>query len=620
MNDRFWQEVSQQEEYITRRVMDAFLREDIRTIVSHSEVIQKEALESKRLKRYWPLEMPDCWLKVAHLGKFNLFVPLRPCNYMQDWKVQTAAWLFELEGEFYGCNHFSRWLEQFATGLNDEQFEYFCRFDDECHCAVEQKILAQVVFQKQRDKLGRNIFRLANGWQKMLLIEQLAAHCDHPLYPTARAKFGLSADAIEKYCPEAMPEFELNWLAVPRALYHSCVSEMPDIWPSFEQVGLAKELADDYRLVPVHPLTFDQYLKKSLSDWEHHKSVRYAPTTYLKVRPTLSVRTLALVDKPECHIKLPLPMRTLGNKNIRTIKPSTINDGFVFQQLLQYLAVNDKNLQGRYLHCDEESGGHIDQRSDLAWLVRRYPAKTGESTPVCVAALMAETADGSLVIEQLAAEYYQGELDALLDDYFSLLLKVHLRLCLVYGIALESNQQNTMLLFSHTQPLQLLFRDNDAGRINPHQLTQGLEKLLSQHVDPHDSGSVVACLADDWLVRFVDQRIMVEGQLPLLQMFTTINLQLNIGCIIAGLAERGLVDSRQRYACLFEKFNAELTKLESQAFDTSLFKSVVLDAPHHYAKYLLTAASLLSKQQSQAADINKFYGLSAPNPLQRKAG
>lgn len=32
-------------------------------------------------------------------------------------------------------------------------------------------------------------------------------------------------------------------------------------------------------------------------------------------------------------------------------------------------------------------------------------------------------------------------------------------------------------------------------------------------------------------------------------------------------------------------------------------------------KYLLSAGSLLSKQLTGAADINKFYGDSAPNPF-----
>ncbi len=602
MKDRYWQETSQQAHYITQRVIDAFLREDIRRIVSEGEIINSESLQ-----KYWPLEMPEYWLKVSHLGAFILYIPVQPCDFIQRWQVQTAAWLFVHEGQFLACNHFSRWLEQLAAGLSDDRSGYFRDYKEECYCAVEQKQLAEQVFEQQRARLSQKISECGDGWQQMSRIEQLAAHCDHPLYPTARAKFGMPNDAIEQFCPEAMPQFELNWLAVPKVLFHRSVNELPEWWPSFERVGLSQALAEEYRLVPVHPLTFTCYLPQTLADWSYFKNIYFAPKSYLAVRPTLSVRTVVLIDSPEIHIKLPLPMRTLGSKNIRTIKPSTITDGFVFQQLLQHLAETDEHLQGLFLHCDEENGGHIDGRSDLAWLIRRYPEKTAESTPVCVAALMAEAGNGQLVIEQLAAVYYQNDLGALLEDYFSLLLKVHLRFCLVYGIALESNQQNTLLLFSHNQPLQLLFRDNDAGRINPEQFNQ------SPNLTP-------ASLISEWLDNFIDQRILVEGQLPLIQMFTTINLQLNMGCIIAGLAQRGLVDSQQQYARLAEKFCTELAAIEAEGFDTAMFKAVVMDAPNHYAKYLLSAASLMSKQQSQAADINKYYGLSAPNPFIQKAG
>lgn len=593
MNDNSsWLEVSAQEQYITRRVMDAFLREDIREIVS-----QGTLCPASQLTAHWPLDRPQHWLKINHLGTFTLYLPVNKSSFIQPWRVQTSAWLYEQDGQYSAHNHYNDWLEQLATGLSDEQSQYYRNYLDECHCAVNQKSQAMQLFEQQSNTLDQPITTLGDGWQQMSLIEQLAAHCDHPLYPTARAKFGLADSAIETYCPEAMGQFELNWLAVPKVLHHASMTQTPDVWPTFEQVGLSPQLTEDHALVPLHPLTAEQYLPQTLKDWAHCQKIHFAPKPFLMVRPTLSVRTVALVDRPEVHIKLPLPMRTLGSKNIRTIKPSTINDGFVFQQLLQQLAVCDEQLNRLYLHSDEQNGGHVDGRADLAWLLRRYPAQTASTTPVCVAAFMAQAPNGKLVIEQLAESYYDNDLTALLEDYFALLLKVHIRLCLVYGIALESNQQNTLVLFGKDQPLQLLFRDNDAGRINPQQLQQTLEG--SEH----------------WLARFIDQRILVEGQLPLIQMFTTINLQLNIGCIIDGLVERNLVDAKQQYACLRQLFEQELSSLQAQGYDGDLFRSVVLDAPHHYAKYLLTAASLMSKQQSQAADINKYYGLSAPNPL-----
>lgn len=584
--------MKQTQRYITQRVIDAFLREDIRGILS-----QGEWLNASAMAHHWPHDTPTSWLKISHLGDFRLYLPVKDSGFIQPWVSQGATWLFERDNQFTTYEHYDQWLAQMAVGLTANEKQLYAQYQQECLCACEQQAQAQLLFAQQQANLSQPIASLNSGWQQMSLIEQLAAHCDHPLYPTARAKFGLAADAIAHYCPEAMGQFELNWLAVPKALCNNAQLPLPSEWPSFGDVGLSESLAASHQLVPVHPLTLNEYLGETLQNWPHLAQMHIAPQPFMSVRPTLSVRTVAMVEHPEVHIKLPLPMRTLGSKNIRTIKPSTINDGYVFQQLLQHLEANDDQLNGLYLHCDEQSGGDVDARADLAWLLRRYPAQTAQTTPVCVAAFLAQTPDGKTVIEQLAQSHYHGGLNTLLVDYFALLIKVHVRLCLRYGIALESNQQNTLVLFSRGRPLQLLFRDNDAGRIDPTKLSQQLTG------------------ADDWLTRFIDRRIAVDDPKALVQMFTTINLQLNIGCIIDGLAKRNLVDSHQQYVTLNQLFEQNLSALEDEGVDTGLFRQMVLAAPCHWAKYLLSAASLMSKQQSQAADINKFYGLSAPNPL-----
>lgn len=67
----------------------------------------------------------------------------------------------------------------------------------------------------------------------------------------------------------------------------------------------------------------------------------------------------------------------------------------------------------------------------------------------------------------MVERFYAGSLQHWLDDYLDLLLQVHLRLWLRYGIALEANQQNAVLMFEAGQPLCLLMKDNDAARLAP---------------------------------------------------------------------------------------------------------------------------------------------------------
>lgn len=586
------------QQYITQRVIDTCLRENVRNISHSGELVSDTKMEKVLID--WPYVKPKHWLSISHLGDFILYLPVEKNKFIQPWKVAVPAWLVVEKNNVFDSHiglHYRDWLTLLSENLTEEQQSYYHTYSKECDCAVEHKAIAQQIFTAQQDKLNQDIFAQPDSWQQLSLTEQLGAHLDHPLYPTARAKFGLDEQSIQAYCPEAMVEFSLNWLAVPKAIYTSTMAMQPKEWPTFEQVGLITSLAETHQLVPVHPLTFKQYLVTALKDWPHKTEIHYAQLSYLKVRPTLSVRTMLLVDQPNTHIKLPLPMSTLGSKNIRTIKASTITDGFVFQEILQYLAKNDKQLTGHYLHSNEQQGGHVGQRPDLAWLHREYPEEVSSCSPVCVATFMAENPDGTLVIEQLAKHYYQGDIVALLSDYFTLLLKVHLRLWLVYGITLEANQQNCLVLFKANKSLQLLFRDNDSGRIYSERLLATCPILKQQ------------------LAAFIDKRIFVEDESALLQMFTTINLQLNITCLINDLATRKLADEKTLYNSLSKIVKKELSSLAAQGIETSYAEKHLLSAPLHYAKYLLSAGSLLSKKDSGAASINKFYGLSAINPL-----
>ena len=71
----------------------------------------------------------------------------------------------------------------------------------------------------------------------------------------------------------------------------------------------------------------------------------------------------------------------------------------------------------------------------------------------------------------------------------------------------------------------------------------------------------------------------------------------------------------QTYARLRERAGAILAELAAEGEDVTLARQTLLDDDWLYIKYLLTAATLLDKGATGAADVNKFYGKSAPNFL-----
>ena len=577
--------------YISQRIINACLRENVCEIVSLGQIIRSSELN---MTRYWPEVEPEFWLIIKHVCTDILYVPVFESHYMQEWQTISASWLIETsQGIEYGTG-FKGWLTAISFNLSIEEKLFFNNYIDEANCAEEHRGLCMKAYCEHVSLLNKPLSEMEHWHQQLLHSDQVASYLDHPYYPTARAKFGFDTKDLVAYAPEFSTSFLLNWVAI-RNEKATLISQQPNCWPTFKEVGLSDDLVDTYQLFPVHPLTF-KTLKEIDGD------VLLAPKAQLRVLPTLSVRTVVVEKSPEIHIKVPLIMATLGNKNIRLIKSSTLYDGYWFEKVLTQLEQQDLKLQGLYSHCHESHGGHVGDIKELAYIVRQYPPSMHCKMLVPIAALASEMPDKKLYLSHLIDRFYQGNVSLWLDEYLTLLLSVHLRLWLKYGIALESNQQNAVLAFSAEQPLTLVMKDNDSARI-----------LASRFINNvHDSDAAKAQIE-----LLIDQRILVENDISLAEMFTTITLQLDIAAIFESMAKYQLMPLDYLYKQLRKVLTIELNKLDAEGVDTQYAREFFFDSTHQPAKYLLSSGSLLSKSVSGASDINKFYGNTAPNFLHK---
>ncbi|MFI2239690.1 IucA/IucC family protein [Streptomyces chrestomyceticus] len=455
--------------------------------------------------------------------------------------------------------------------------------------------------------------------------DTLAAYRDHPVYPTGRARLGLDEDQIRAYAPEFAPGFALRWLALPREAVNGDPAALPAWWPAPGDLGLPG-LDGSHLALPVHPLTAGGPLAEALRARGLEDGARLADRAWLRVRPTLSMRTVAVTDDPYTHLKLPLATATLGRLNRRGMKPGTLVDGAVGQRLLETVVDRHPRFAETVLLADETT--HLDAGHDLlATLVRRFPKGSGGTAAVCgsagglkgarslrglrgssglrgarvvpLAALAARMPDGSLVADDLARRFYGGDLLALLDAYLTLLLDWHTTL-FAYGIALESHQQNTSLVLDEVagRPrLRLLLKDNDGPRVNTVRLA-----------------AVLGGDAAD-LCGFDDRRILVGGDAPVADVFATITVHLCAGALAFELARLG----RAPLPVLLGQLRARLTeavdRLEAApGAAAAVLRHRVLDADRLPVKAMVTAGSLLPKRRSGASDINKFY-VTGPNYL-----
>ncbi|MBF8193565.1 siderophore biosynthesis protein [Nonomuraea sp. K274] len=376
--------------------------------------------------------------------------------------------------------------------------------------------------------------------------ESLAAFVDHPVYPTSRARPGLSEAELVAYAPEFAPSFELRWAAVPRrALAPGSATGLP--------ADLAPGWGGDEVLFPVHPLTVEEVRKID--------GVRMLDEAAVTVRPTLSMRTVEL--DPRTHLKLPLPISTLGSRNRRSIRPGTLADGARAESLLRELAGPGVLVADEQTYAD---AGH----EYLGWMLRRLP----EGKIVPVAAL---NAPGVL-----------AELGDVIPEYLRLLLRWNVRLFVRYGVALEAHQQNLALVFQGDR-MRLLVKDNDGLLASP-------ARLAAAGIAVPD---------------FADERMLNDDPHTLADVFVTITLHLSAAAVAFGALPYA------RAAALVRDTLAEALDEYGDDPMARLLRARTLDAARLTGKSMVTAGTLVAKERSGARDINKYYGTSGPNYLRR---
>ncbi|MCZ7461836.1 IucA/IucC family protein [Streptomyces sp. WMMC940] len=564
------------------RVLSALLREDVAGLRSRSH----------------PVERADgTWLRLATPGPDALLLPVREDGFQCVWAAREPLLRRESDGaELTDTDTVLAELRSLAAPVDRGGFEAFA---EECrrtlaavrlHEATEEEVLRTLAERHGADPAHWT------GLSGGLALDALAARLDHPVYPTARGRSGLAVAALRAYAPEFHPRFALRWLAVPREAV-TAVGPLPGPAPS--ALGLSG-LDGSHVALPVHPLTAAGPLGKAVRAAGLRGRAFPAPRAHLDVVPTLSMRTVALADRPGIHLKLPLATSTLGRLNRRTIKPGTLRDGAAVQRLLQTVTSREPRFRDTVLHADETRFAHAGHEL-LAVLLRRQPAGLDGCVVVPMAALLARAPGGRLVVDHLADRFHGGDPLVLLDAVLTLLLDFQTTL-FGYGIALESHQQNVSLVLDGTgrgPRLRLLLKDNDGPRVHGGRLRTALGP------DAPGPGD------------FDDRRILTDGDGPLADLFTTITVHLCAGAYAFDLARHGRAPLDRLLRLVRDRLAEAVERLGTGPGEPgAVLRARVLDAPELPVKAMVTAGTLLAKERSGASDINKHY-TTGPNYLLR---
>ncbi|KOU75998.1 siderophore biosynthesis protein [Streptomyces sp. MMG1533] len=553
------------------RVLSALLREDVVGLRTRSTVVPR----------------PDGdWLRLPAPEGDALLLPVTEDGYQCVYAARLPHLVRESDGaELTSCDSV---LGALCALAEPEDRGGFDAFAEECRQTLATMRLHAATRSEPAGLLTARHGHDPARWTGLtagLAYDTLAARLDHPVYPTARGRSGLTGDQLRAYAPEFHPRFALRWLAVPRDAV-TLTGALPALWPSPAVLGLP-ELQRTHVALPVHPLTLGAPLDEALRATGLAGSAVLADRAHLEVVPTLSMRTVATAADPALHLKLPLATATLGLRNKRSVKPGTLVDGAAGQRLLEAVIAREPRFRDTVLHADETTYAHAGHEL-LAVLCRRHPAGLDDSVVVPMAALLAEAPDGRAVIEHLADRFHDGDPLALLDACLTLLFDWQTTL-FGYGIALESHQQNVSLVL-RPGSVRLLFKDNDGPRVNTERLD--------------------AVLPGPW--GFDDMRTFVRGDGPVADLFATITVHLCAGAYAFGLARQGRAPLPALLALVRERLTEAVDRLGGEA--GAALRALVLDAPALPVKAMVTAGTLLSKERSGAADINKHY-TTGPNYL-----
>ncbi len=565
------------ERHLLLRVLGALLREDVAGLRSRSTEVRR----------------PDGrWLRLPVPGG-ALALPVTADGFQSRYTARLPLLRREPGGsDLTGCDTV---LAALRDGADPADRPGFDAFAEECrealaalrlHGAAHGTVLARLAARYGPDPARWR------GPAASLAFDTLAAHHDHPVYPTSRARAGLTEDDLRAYAPEFHPRFRARWVLLPRAAVTVTGTGLPEHWPGPAVLG-HPGLEGGHLALPVHPLTAGPPLREALRAAGLDRHAVLAERPYLTLAPTLSTRTAAVLREPTVHLKLPLPTATLGLRNRRTVKPGTLTDGAACQRLLAAVIAAEPRFSGRVLLADETSYAHAGHEL-LAVLIRRHPPGLDGAVVVPMAALTATAPGGRLVLDHLADRFYGGDPRALFDAWLTLLFDWQTTL-FAHGIALESHQQNISLALDTDTAgrtrLRLVLRDNDGPRVNPARLPPG------------------------WTAVFDDPRILAPGDGPLADLFTTITVHLCAGAYAFTLARLGRAPLSALLDLVRDRLAEAVARLDPAP--AAVLRARVLDAPHLPVKAMVTAGTLLTKERSGAADINKHY-TTGPNYLRHR--
>ncbi|AZV19400.1 MAG: IucA/IucC family siderophore biosynthesis protein [Mesorhizobium sp.] len=322
-----------------------------------------------------------------------------------------------------------------------------------------------------------------------MTLDQWGALEGHPIYPTWKAKPGLSPKDVSTLSPEfgarvrvRITGMRKEWVHVEKMAHVGSYSEwfsenFPDLWRDWaEGLNERGKSPEDWLPLPVHSWHLENFVRRVFAS-EIASGVFDPDGPEILTLPSMSFRTM-LPDTHELRPFIKLPVAIWMTSAQRTLQARSIYMGPRLSNLISEILSKERNFHGgleifteelgAILHHPETGDEHPGRFLSVIYRNANALARKDGLLPVTVAALLTGSPmDGRPLICELIArngDESEGTVSAFFRVYAGTVIRPTLGMYLLYGIAFEAHQQNSTILFDETgRPQKLLIRDFGDG-------------------------------------------------------------------------------------------------------------------------------------------------------------
>ena len=311
----------------------------------------------------------------------------------------------------------------------------------------------------------------------------------HPFHPCHKTKLGFDSNDYFKYSPEFNQDINLFLAAIDKSLMHveseQCgldyskwfADQFSAEWQNFRKELKAKNLEEStYYPIFIHPWQYKNMITSLFKNLIEKNQLILLNDTATTTKASLSFRTMIVKnDSTKPHIKIPVAIHSTSA--MRTNSPSSVENGPRISTILRKILKTEKQLSVHLKLAYESCSLHFnhvdnDIAKHLGIIYRKNPVDYLEKKqiPIVAAALyeLSPVNQWPLFIELVSKAVGNTLANAMdyFDLYCQIVIHAYLDLFLVYGIALEGHQQNTIAVFDNYYPIFMIARDLSGSRIH----------------------------------------------------------------------------------------------------------------------------------------------------------